>query len=78
VEVTEALLQGLTQVQITVARFAGQLDGLVANQTDHESRLRALERWRWTLTGRLAAWSALGGTITGAIAAAIVTKVIGT
>jgi hypothetical protein len=45
-----------------------KLDVLLTGQTDHENRIRGLERWRWLLTGG----AALAGTGGGALLAKLV------
>lgn len=46
---------------LAVARIEGKLDGALAASTDHETRIRSLERWRWALTGAAAAAGAGSG-----------------
>lgn len=70
------LVGALNGVQVTVAGMDGKLTGLVAGQSDHETRIRSLEQWRWTVQGKVAAWSALGGITFGAIAGAVAAAVI--
>lgn len=38
-----------TQALVEIAKLQEQVKGI----PDHESRLRSLERWRWTLVGGL-------------------------
>lgn len=55
----------LHQLAVTVARMEGKLDAIITANTDHEARLRSLERWRWLMTGGA---SLIGGGAGAAIA----------
>ena len=55
----------ITDLRVTLARVEGKLDGALAAGTDHEARLRKLERAAWLAVGI----ATTAGTATGAISA---------
>jgi hypothetical protein len=42
-----------------LARIEQKVDSLLTGSTDHETRLRTLERWRWGIVGAFTALVAL-------------------
>ena len=63
------LLTGLnTQLATLSTRIDGRLNEGERTMTDHEGRLRALERFRFTLVGG----AIVGGSLSGAVAALLV------
>jgi hypothetical protein len=43
------------------AKLVDKVDAIEKRDGDHETRIRSLERWRWTVVGIAAAVSAAGG-----------------
>lgn len=52
---------------IALTRIEGKVDGMSAVTTDHEVRIRVLEKARWPLPS-IAALAGLAGAVTGLIA----------
>lgn len=44
-------LEILVQVAQTTARVETKVDTLLGTSADHETRLRRMERWRWSIPG---------------------------
>jgi hypothetical protein len=55
----------IVDLRVTLARVEGKLDGALASSSDHETRLRKLERAAWMAVGLATA----AGGATGAISA---------
>lgn len=53
----------LTELAVHLGIANAKLDLILAQSTDHEARLRVLERFRWQLAGACAAISALAGVV---------------
>lgn len=49
------------------AKLVDKVDSIEKRDGDHENRIRALERWRWTVVGIAAAVSAAGGSAVSAL-----------
>lgn len=49
------------------AKLVDKVDAIEKRDGDHETRIRALERWRWTVMGVAAAISAAGGGLVSAL-----------
>lgn len=45
-------------IERTLGRMEGKLDGILKALPDHERRIRVLEKWRWLLIGAFAVLSA--------------------
>lgn len=46
-----AVLMGIGELKTSVAVISTKLDNIESRGTDHESRIRSLERFRWTVLG---------------------------
>lgn len=49
------------------AKLVDKVEAIEKRDGDHETRIRALERWRWTVVGIAAAVSAAGGGVVSAL-----------
>lgn len=49
------------------AKLVDKVGAMEQRDGDHETRIRALERWRWTVMGVAAAISAAGGATVSAL-----------
>lgn len=49
------------------AKLVDKVEAIEKRDGDHETRIRALERWRWTVAGIAAAVSAAGGGVVSAL-----------
>jgi hypothetical protein len=49
------------------AKLVDKVDAIEKRDGDHETRIRSLERWRWTVVGVAAAVSAAGGSVVSAL-----------
>jgi hypothetical protein len=49
------------------AKLVDKVDAIEKRDGDHETRIRSLERWRWTVVGIAAAISAAGGGVVSAL-----------
>jgi hypothetical protein len=47
----ERIEDALSKVLVQLARIDQRNTGADAEHTDHEQRIRSLERWRWSLPG---------------------------
>lgn len=50
-----------------LGKLVDKVDAIEKRDGDHETRIRALERWRWTVVGIAAAVSAAGGGVVSAL-----------
>lgn len=65
------ILAKVSDVQIKLAVVDSKLDTLTGSTSDHESRLRALESFRWKLTGVAITAGLLSGAVATLIAWAL-------
>jgi hypothetical protein len=60
----EQIAAALATISDRLARIETKLDGLSSGHTDHEARIRALERTKWIAVGAAAAAGGLAGQLT--------------
>lgn len=53
--------QTIGQTAVSVARLEERINSSSGEVSDHESRIRSLERWKWGLTGVVTILSGLFG-----------------
>ena len=56
-------------VEVILARIETKLDRVVSDFTDHEIRIRGLEKARWILVGAAAVTGGAAGTVGGFLSA---------
>lgn len=66
----------LRQIELTLTQLVARLDGLPVQIQDHETRIRAHEKWRENFIGKWSILVALGAGIVAAAIAEIVHKTL--
>jgi hypothetical protein len=56
-------MDSINDLRVAIARMEGKLDVLLDSGTDHEARLRKLERLVWTASGAAAVLGAVTGSL---------------